>query len=139
MSNVVMVDRPFSVRFVVVMMYVAALGYVGGVIINITLLMRPEQAQLFFDRPVSDWYWIMSALLDVILVVAFVWIARMAWRGDYSAGMMITLLAALNIAFSLFRLGQLYGWITLALSIAVLAANMAASTQDFYRRSLPRL
>jgi hypothetical protein len=139
MSNVVMVDRPFSVRFVVVMMYVAALGYVGGVIINITLLMRPEQAQLFFDRPVSDWYWIMSALLDVILVVAFVWIARMAWRGDYSAGMMITLLAALNIAFSLFRLGQVYGWITLALSIAVLAANMAASTQDFYRRSLPRL
>lgn len=129
--------RPTSVRFVVVMMYVAALSYVAGIVTNITLLMRPDAAQLLFDRPVSDWFWIMSSILDFVLVVAFVWIARMAWRGDYSAGMMITLLASLNIAFSLVKLGQIYGWLVLGLSLAVLVSNISASAQDWYRRSLP--
>jgi hypothetical protein len=58
-------------------------------------------------------------------------------RGDYGAGMTITLLAVLNIVFSMFRLGHIYGWVTLAISIAVLAANMSASAQDWYRAHLP--
>ncbi|MDP4676258.1 MAG: hypothetical protein ACYYNF_10355 [Actinomycetes bacterium] len=139
MSNVDFVERPGSVKFVTVMMYLAAASYAVGIYINLLLLMRSDQGQLFFDSPVSDWYWIIGALLDFILVVAFIWIARMAWRGDYSAGVLITLLASVNIVFSLFRLGQGYGWITLALSIAVLAANMSNSTQQWYRQSLSRL
>ena len=92
MSNVDFVERPGSVKFVTVMMYVAAASYAVGIYINLLLLMRSDQGQLFFDSPVSDWYWIIGALLDFILVVAFIWIARMAWRGDYSAGVLITLL-----------------------------------------------
>ena len=51
--------------------------------------------------------------------------------------MTITMLAVLNIVFSRFRLGHIYGWITLAISLAVLAANMSTSAQDWYRAHLP--
>ena len=129
--------RPGSVTFSAVMMFLGALAYAAGVVINIVMLMRPEQQQLLFGATVTDWYWIINGSLDAILVIGFIWVGRMALRGDYGAGMTITLLAALNIMFSMFRLGHVYGWVTLAISIAVLAANMSSSAQDWYRAHLP--
>ena len=129
--------RPSSVVFASVMMYVGSFMYAVGVVINLTLFFRPEQVQLLFGSSVNDWYWIVNASLDFILVIGFAWVARMAYRGDYGAGMTITLLAVLNIVFSMFRLGQIYGWITLAISLAVLAANLSSSAQAWYRAHLP--
>ncbi len=137
MSVPTMMSRPASVTFASAMMFIGALGYAIGVVINLTLLMRPDEAQLLYGAPVSDWFWIINGTLDAILVVGFIWVGRMALRGDYGAGMTITLLAVLNIFFALFKLGHLYGWLILAVSVAVLAANLTASAQAWYRRGLP--
>jgi hypothetical protein len=133
-----MVDRrPGTVTFAAVMMVVAAVGYAVGFVFNFFLLMRPDQVQTWYGQPISDWYWVINAALDGILVIGFLWVASMAVRGDYGAGMTITLLAILNIVFSLFKLGHIYGWIVLVASIAVLVANQSGSAQAWYRRSLP--
>jgi ABC-type Na+ efflux pump permease subunit len=137
MSMTTEAQRPKSVVFASAMMYFGAFMYAVGVVINLTMLFRPEQVQLLFGSPVNDWYWVVNASLDFILVIGFAWVARMAYRGDYGAGMTISLLAVLNIVFSMFRLGHVYGWITLAISIAVLAANLSSSAQDWYRAHLP--
>lgn len=137
MSVPTMMSRPATATFAAVMMFIGALGYAAGVAINLTLLLRPNDVQLLYGASVSDWFWIINGTLDAILVVGFIWVGRMALRGDYGAGMTITLLAVLNIFFSLFKLGHLYGWVVLAVSVAVLAANMTASAQAWYRRGLP--
>lgn len=130
-------SRPTTVVFVTAMMYVGSFVYAVGVVINLIMFFRPDEVQLLFGSPVNDWYWIINGSLDFILVIGFAWVARMAYRGDYGAGMTISLLAVLNIVFSMFRLGHIYGWITLAISIAVLAANLSSSAQDWYRAHLP--
>lgn len=132
-----MSPRPGAVTFSAIMMFLGALSYAVGVVINIVMLMRPQEQQLLFGATVTDWYWIINGALDAVLVVGFIWVGRMALRGDYGAGMTITMLAVLNIVFSMFRLGHIYGWITLAISLAVLAANMSTSAQDWYRAHLP--
>ena len=132
-----MTQRPTSVTFAAIMMFIGSVGYAIGVVINLVMLFNPGEQQLLFGSSVTDWYWIINGGLDAVLVVGFIWVGRMALRGDYGAGMTITLLAVLNIVFSMFRLGHIYGWVTLAISIAVLAANMSASAQDWYRAHLP--
>jgi ABC-type Na+ efflux pump permease subunit len=130
-------SRPTTVVFATAMMYVGSFMYAVGVVINLIMFFRPDEVQLLFGSPVNDWYWIVNGGLDFILVIGFAWVARMAYRGDYGAGMTISLLAVLNIVFSMFRLGHIYGWITLAISIAVLAANLSSSAQEWYRAHLP--
>ena len=130
-------QRPASVTFAAIMMYVGSFMYAVGVVINIIMLMRPAEQQLLFGATVTDWYWIINGGLDFVLVIGFAWVAMMALRGDYGAGMTITLLAVLNIVFSMFRLGHIYGWVTLAISVAVLVANMSSSAQEWYRSHLP--
>lgn len=130
-------QRPASVTFAAIMMYVGSFMYAVGVVINIIMLMRPAEQQLLFGSTVTDWYWIINGGLDFVLVIGFAWVAMMALRGDYGAGMTITLLAVLNIVFSMFRLGHIYGWVTLAISVAVLVANMSSSAQEWYRSHLP--
>ncbi len=44
MSVPTMMSRPGTVTFAAIMMFVGALGYAIGVIINLTLLMRPDEA-----------------------------------------------------------------------------------------------
>ncbi len=137
MSTPTIGQRPATVTFAAIMMYLGSVAYAVGVVINIYMLMHPDEQQLLFGSAVTDWYWIINGGLDFVLVIGFAWVARMALRGDYGAGMTITLLAVLNIVFSMFRLGHVYGWVTLAISIAVLAANMSSTAQDWYRAHLP--
>lgn len=137
MSDIQLGQRPGTVTFAAAMMFLGALGYLAGVVINLVMLFEPEQQQLLFGSTVTDWYWIINGALDAILVIGFVWVGRMALRGDYGAGMTITLLAVLTMVFSMFRLGHIYGWITLTAAVLVLFANLAASSQAWYRAHLP--
>jgi len=128
--------RPRAVTFAAIMMFVAAVGYAVGVVVCIWLLANPQD-QPFYGREVSDWFWVFQGALDLALVFGFVWIARLALRGDYGAGMTITMLAALNIFFSLFSFLHVYGAVELVLSVAVLVANLTPQAQAWYVRNLP--
>ncbi|CAB4927580.1 unannotated protein [freshwater metagenome] len=131
-----MAARPRTVTFAAIMMLVAAIGYAVGVVVCIWLLANPQD-QSFYGREVSDWFWVFQGVLDLALVFGFVWIARLALRGEYGAGMTITMLAALNIFFSLFSLLHVYGAVELILSVAVLIANLSPRAQAWYVRNLP--
>ena len=128
--------RPLAVTFAAVVMLVAAVGYAVGVGVCIWLLVNPQD-QSFYGREVSDWFWVFQGALNLALVFGFVWIARLALRGDYGAGMTITMLAALNIFFSLFSLLHIYGAVELVLSVAVLIANLTPRARAWYVRNLP--
>ena len=128
--------RPAAVTFAAIMMFLAAVGYAVGAVICIWLLVNPQD-QTFYGREVSDWFWVFQGILDLALCVGFLWIGRLALRGDYSAGVTITMLAALNIFFSLFSLLHIYGIVEMALSVAVLVANLTPTSQAWYRRGLP--
>ena len=130
--------RPGSVTFVAIMMFVAAVAYAFGAVWNFVLWLAPEEQQLFYGRAISDWYWVVNGSLSLLLAVLFVWVARMAMRGDYAAGMTITMLAILNIVFSLFNIFHGYGWVTLAVSVLILVANQSAASQSWYAQSLSR-
>ena len=129
-------QRPGVVTFAAVMMFLAAIGYAVGAAVCIWLLVHPQD-QTFYGREVSDWFWVFQGILDVALFVGFIWIGRLALRGDYSAGMTITMLAVLNIFFSLFSLLHVYGIVEMVLSFAVLAANLTPAAQAWYGRRLP--
>lgn len=132
-----MTKRPGAVTFVGIMMFIGAFGYLLGTIVDIYLWLQPEEAQTWYGARISDWYWIMNGLLNAILVVGFIWIGRLALRGDYAAGMTVNLLAIINLIFSFFNLFHGYGVITLLISVVVLVANNSKAAQDFYKRSLP--
>jgi hypothetical protein len=136
MSTPVQAARPRAVTFAAIMMLVAAVGYAVGVVVCIWLLANPQD-QSFYGREVSDWFWVFQGALNLALVFGFVWVARLALRGDYGAGMTITMLAALNIFFSLFSLPHIYGAVELALSVAVLVANLTPRARAWYVRNIP--
>jgi hypothetical protein len=129
-------SRPGSVTFVSFMMFVGGVAYLFGAALNVYLWFQPGEVQLFYGAEVSDWYWVINGLLSLFLGVAFIWVGRLALAGDYSAGLTITMLAIINIVFSLFNLFSGYGWVTLLVSILVLALNQSRSAQDWYRRSI---
>jgi hypothetical protein len=128
--------RPRAVTFASLMMFLAAVGYLVGVVLCVWLLANPQD-QSFYGREVSDWFWVFQAALNLALAFGFVWVARLALRGDYGAGMTITMLAALNIFFSLFSLPHIYGAVELVLSVAVLVANLTPQARAWYVRNLP--
>ena len=125
--------RPASVVAVTVLMTLAAIGYAVAAVGSLVLMLRPAEVQEFFGEPISDAYWALSALLFAVLAALLIAVARAAYVGDAGAGLAISLLALLGVAFSLFAITDGYGWGTLALSLAVLIANQMSSAQQWYR------
>ena len=125
--------RPPAITVVFVLMMVAAAGYLVGTGLNLFFLFQPEEQQQWFSRPVSDWYFVINAVLDAVLFIGFVWIGRLALRGDYGAGMTVTMLAVINLVFSTFSLIYGYGWVTMLASLAVLVVNTSKPAQAWYR------
>ena len=137
MTPATMDRAPATVVATAIAMCIGALGYVVGAGYSVWLLMEPAEAQLLYGASVGDWYWILNAGLDLLLAIAFAWLASQALRGNYGAGMTITLLAVLNIVLALFRLGHVYGWVALVVSVVVLALNNSPSALAWYRSRLP--
>lgn len=130
-----MPSRPASVTVVAALLCLVALGYLIAAITSFVLWVRPDAVQRFFDRPISDGYWALSALLFLVLAILLGFVARSALAGDSGAGLAISLLALLGVAFSLFAITEGYGWGTLVLSLAVLVANQTSSAQQWYRHA----
>ena len=125
--------RPASVIAVTGLMALAAIVYAAAAVGSVVLLLRPAQSQVFFGAPIGDGFWGLSALLFAALAILLAIVARSAYLGDSGAGLAISLLALLGVAFSLFAITNGYGWATLALSLAVLIANQMSSAQQWYR------
>jgi len=108
------------------------LANLAGAITSLVLLVEPDEVQLLFGSPVSDWYWGLSALLFTALTLVCAYVLRAAWHRDAGAGLTVSVLSLIGIGYSLLSITHGYGWAILVLSLGMLAANQAATAQGYY-------
>ena len=124
--------RPPAVTLLGVLAYLTAVVEMLSGVASLILLARPGQAQLLFDRPVSDWYWVITASLSAALFVAYIWLARGILAGADHAWPVVNVLALLNLAFGALYLFQGTGWANVALSALVLVLNNLRGVRVWY-------
>ena len=125
--------RPFTITIIAVLIFIAGILQLVATAAAIILIFRPGDVQQLQGQPVSDWYWILTAVLAFIMALIYFWIAKGALRGDAEAWMLINILAIINIVFALFQLAFGTGWASLAINILVLIVNNTAKARGWYR------
>ena len=96
-------------------------------------VLRPGEAQQLFSASVSDWYWVMTAALSLILGLIYLWISKGMLAGDAQAWMLVNLLALINLFFAIFQIPFGSGWATLVLSALLLLVNNTPSVRRWFR------
>jgi len=127
-----MTVRPATIRAVSILLVIVAAVYFLGLVINLVLLFSPREEQLLINRPISDWFWVLSGLLCLALAIAILWLSRLVWRGDRAVGATVSVLCVITGAFSLFGLAVGFGWAALAMSITILVLNSSKPSQRWY-------
>jgi hypothetical protein len=127
-----MTVRPATIRAVSILLTIVAAVYFLGLVVNLVLLFNPREEQLLIDRPISDWFWVLSGLLCLALTIAMLWLSRLVWRGDHAVGVTVSVLCVITAAFSLFGLAAGFGWGALAISITILVLNSSKPSQRWY-------
>ena len=59
----------------------SAVAYAAGTVVSLLLVVEPAEQQLLFGATVSDWFWVLSALLFATLAVVISLILSMAFAG----------------------------------------------------------
>ena len=112
------------------------LVYALGAAVSLVLWWQPGEGQLEFGATISDWFWVLSAVLFVSLAIVLGLVARSAWAGESGGGLAVSLLGLLGVGFSLIALTEGFGWFILVSSLAILIANQTRSAQAWYRRAV---
>lgn len=119
-------------------MTVAVLFYLGALLQLITavfylvLAFRPGQVQQFFGHPISDLYWIFTAVLAFVLALIYAWIARRQVAGDPQAWMLVNILAIINIFFAFFEIMSGTGWLALLVNLLALVVNNSTASRRYF-------
>lgn len=103
-----------------------------GTVLSIVLLAEPNEAQLLFGSPVSDWFWGLSAVLFAALTLVCAFVLRAAWMRDAGAGLAVSVLSLIGIGYSLLAITHGYGWVILVISLATLITNQIATAAGYY-------
>ena len=111
----------------------SAVAYAAGTVVSLLLVVEPAEQQLLFGATVSDWFWVLSALLFATLAVVISLIIRAVLAADRGAGVAVSLLGLLGIGFALLSITHGYGWVVLAASLGLLAMNQTSAAQAWYR------
>jgi hypothetical protein len=115
--------------------YLTAVVQMLTALASVILLLRPGQVQILFQRPVSDWYWVITAALSAVLFFAYIWLGRGILAGEAYAWPVVNLLALINLAFGALYLFQGTGWATVILSALVLLLNNLRGVREWYADS----
>ena len=124
--------RPAAASLTLGLLGLTTAANLAGAVTSLVLLLEPDEAQLLFGSPVSDWFWALSAILFATLAVVCAYVLRAAWHRDAGAGLAVSVLSLIGIGYSLLTITHGYGWIVLAISLAMLTANQAATAQGYY-------
>ena len=111
-----MQKRPGAVLAVAILVFVGAIVQFLTALIAIILAIRPGEAQELFSQPVSDWYWVLTAVLSFILGMIYVWI-----------------LAIINVVFALFQLPTGNGWTAFFLNLVILGLNNTGASKRWFQ------
>lgn len=124
--------RPWVVVLLAFLIFVAAFVQLATVVVAVIFMFRPGEAQQLFGQSVSDWYWLMTAILTFILALIYIWMGRGMLAGDPQAWMLLNILAIINIIFAIFQIPFGTGWAELLLNIIILAFNNMADTRRWF-------
>lgn len=125
--------RPAAIVGLVFLIFVGAIVQFISAVIAIVLAIRPGEEQQFFSQPVSDWYWVMTAILSFILGLIYIWIARGLLARDPQSWILVNVLALINFFFALFELPTGNGWTVLFINIVILLLNNTGETKRWVR------
>lgn len=125
--------RPGTITLLAALIFFAGILQLIATVVAIVLIFRPGDVQQLHGAPVSDWYWVLTAVLSFIMALIYFWIAKGAMNGNAEAWMLINILAIINIIFALFQLAFGTGWISLLLNVIVLVINNTAKARSWYQ------
>lgn len=125
--------RPAAIVGLVFLIFVGAFLQFISAVIAIIFAIRPGEEQLFLSQPVSDWYWVMTAILSFILGLIYIWIARGLLARDPQSWILVNVLALINFFFALFELPTGNGWTVLFINIVILLLNNTGETKRWVR------
>ncbi|MEI2728410.1 MAG: hypothetical protein V9E85_04820 [Candidatus Nanopelagicales bacterium] len=128
-----MQKRPGAVLAVAILVFVGAIVQFLTALIAIILAIRPGEAQELFSQPVSDWYWVLTAVLSFILGMIYVWIGRGMLAGDPQSWMLVNILAIINVVFALFQLPTGNGWTAFFLNLVILGLNNTGASKRWFQ------
>jgi hypothetical protein len=124
--------RPATGMITLALLGLVMIANLIGAIISIALLVEPNEAQLLFGSPVSDWFWGLSALLFTALTLVCAFVLRAAWKRDAGAGLAVSVLSLIGIGYSLLSITHGYGWAILVVSLGTLIMNQIATAAGYY-------
>ena len=129
--------RPASVLIVAVLVIIGAIIQLLSTAFALVLALRPGEAQRFLGHAVSDWYWIGSAVLSLLLALILIWIARGLIQGDPQAWLLVNVLALINLVFSVFQIPYGTGWASLLINALLLILNNTTSARIWFKTDIP--
>jgi len=125
--------RPFIVLVLAALIILGALMQFFSAAAATFFVIRPGEAQELFNASVSDWYWVMTAALSVILGLIYLWIGKGMLAGNAQTWMLVNLLAFINLFFAIFQIPFGSGWAVLALSALLLIVNNTPAVRRWFR------
>jgi hypothetical protein len=125
--------RPFIITFLAGLIILGALVQFFAAAAAMFFAFRPGDAQQLFGASVSDWYWVMTAVLSLILGLIYLWISKGMLAGDAQAWMLVNVLAFINLFFAIFQIPFGSGWATLVLSALLLMVNNTPAVRRWFR------
>ncbi|MDP4014583.1 MAG: hypothetical protein U0990_04235 [Candidatus Nanopelagicales bacterium] len=125
-------SRPGSVTGVAVLFVVGAVLQFITAGLYAVLAIRPGEIQEFYGAPISDWYWILAAMLSGLLGFIYLWVARQQLAGDPQSWMLANILMVINLFFALFSLAYGTGCAVLALNAVALVLNNTRAAREYF-------
>ncbi len=125
--------RPGSATAVAILVVFAAILQFLAAGLAIFLAVRPGEQQQLFGTAVSDWYWLLTAVLSIFLGGIYIWLAGGILSARTEAWALVNILAAISVIFSLFQIPFGTGWVALLVGVLILVLNNTNASRAYFR------
>jgi len=129
-------NRPVGVSIVIVLIVISAIFnlFFGIWMMLAPIGSNPTLTDLMGNtQEIPGFYLFMNGLLSALLGLMYFWLARLTMIGSATAHMLITVLAAINIFFGLFRLP--FGWGIIVISVLILIMVNTSKAKAYFTQN----
>jgi hypothetical protein len=124
--------RPGAVTVLVGLAWLAAALYVVEAVVSVLRMLGPAHEDVLLGGPTSALFWLVNAAMAALMAVIFGWIGRGLARRDDGARVLVNVVAAISLVFSLFNLAFGVGFVSLVVSAVALVLNNTRSTKNWF-------
>lgn len=123
--------RPAGVGVLVVIAWLGAVAYVLTAAVDLWRMLAPSRTDVLLGGP-SWFFWLVNAVLALLMAVIFAWIARGLAARDDGARVLVVVVATISLVFSLLGLSYGVGLLTLVLSAIALVLATSRGTRAWF-------